>query len=76
MRLTLLRDSDVGNPLGEVNISDHPDEGELGDALDGLAEQAQWTLVEEPAEKAKAAEAAEKAAAKEQAAAEKTTASK
>jgi len=65
MRLTLIRDGDVGTPLGETNISDHPDESELGDALDAIAEDATYTLVTAPAEAAKAAEEKQKAEAKE-----------
>ena len=40
MRLTLMRDGDKGNPLGEVNISDSPDSGEFSEALSEIEKQA------------------------------------
>jgi hypothetical protein len=44
MHLTLLRDGDKGNPLGQADISDSPDAGELEEALSGIQEQAQEVL--------------------------------
>lgn len=72
MRLTLMRDGDKGNPLGEANTSDAYDASEFQDALGEIQEQAEQILsaeAEERAERQKAlavpAEGAEPTAAEE-----------
>jgi hypothetical protein len=47
MRLTLIQDGNIGAPVAEQGISDHPDKGELQDALDEIGEAAQQKLVVE-----------------------------
>lgn len=61
MRLTLLLDGDIGSPLAEENLDDHPEAAKLKEALDAIAKQAQTTLIDEPAAVAKAAAAEAKA---------------
>lgn len=75
MNLALIADDDKSNPVASTSVADHPDKGALQEALDELARQAQWRLVEAPEAAAKEAEArvknqqkdAEEAAAEQQA---------
>jgi hypothetical protein len=56
MRLSLIADDNNSSPVATTTLNDHPDKGALQEALNEIVRQAQWRLVEAPAEAAKATE--------------------
>jgi hypothetical protein len=61
MRLTLLKDGDIGTPVSNQHLDDHPDATALKEALDEMAKDAKENLIDAPAREAKAREDAAKA---------------